>query len=492
MSDDQSARLGMPYLAAGQMQKHVTLNEALTRLDALVQTAVVSRSRTDQPPGPDDGALFILPDDPAGEAWGAFSAGDLVRVEGGGWDKVEAPEGLLVWVADEARFIIREGESWSDLGARLAMVGPLDRLGVGATADASNPFAARLNKALWTALEAASGGDGDLRMTLNKEGHADVLSLLFQSGYGGRAELGLIGDDDLTLKVSADGTIWRSAFTVDGATGRATFPQGAGRRETLSFNVGGSWTPPAWARSVEAIVVGGGGGGGAGAFGASGARYGGGGGGAGGVSRAVWPADQLTAGLTIVTGAGGAGGVATAGGGGSGSAVYLGSTLLVSATGGGGGGLGNATGGTAGAGGASVPNSNAGGASSVTAAGAAGRAFDRPDAPGGGGAGGGLDAAGAARVGGAGGDGGALAVRAFGGAGGSGATGGAGSAAPLTQLHWAGGGGGGGGAVASGAGHAGGVAGLFGGGGGGGGAGTTSGGVGGSGASGVVWLTVLG
>lgn len=492
MSDDQSARLGMPYLAAGQMQKHVTLNEALTRLDALVQTAVVSRSRPDQPPDPDDGALFILPEDHGGEAWVSFSAGDLVRAEGGGWEKIATPEGLLVWVADDARFIVREGDGWSDLGARLAMVGPVERLGVGATADASNPFAARLNKALWTALETASGGDGDLRMTLNKEGPADVLSLLFQSGYGGRAELGLIGDDNLTLKVSADGAVWRSALTVDRATGRVSFPEGAGRRDVVTFNVGGSWTPPAWARTVEAVVVGGGGGGGAGAFGASGARYGGGGGGAGGVSRAIWPADQLTAGLTIVTGAGGAGGVAATGGGGSGSAVYLGSTLLVSATGGGGGGLGNATGGTAGAGGASVPNSNAGGASSITAAGAAGRAFDRPDAPGGGGAGGGLDAGGAARAGGAGGDGGVLAVRAVGGAAGSGSTGGAGSAAPLTHLHWAGGGGGGGAAVASGAGHAGGAAGLFGGGGGGGGAGTTSGGVGGSGASGVVWLTVLG
>ena len=42
MSDDFTARLNLPYLAAGQMQKHVTLNTALTRLDALLQTAVVS------------------------------------------------------------------------------------------------------------------------------------------------------------------------------------------------------------------------------------------------------------------------------------------------------------------------------------------------------------------------------------------------------------------------------------------------------------------
>jgi len=55
MSDDHSARLALPYLAAGQMQKHVTLNEALTRLDAIVQTVVVSRTTTAQPDAPADG-----------------------------------------------------------------------------------------------------------------------------------------------------------------------------------------------------------------------------------------------------------------------------------------------------------------------------------------------------------------------------------------------------------------------------------------------------
>ena len=64
MSDDFSARLNLPYLAAGQMQKHVTLNAALSRLDALVQTAVISRSVSNQPATPADGDLYILPQAP--------------------------------------------------------------------------------------------------------------------------------------------------------------------------------------------------------------------------------------------------------------------------------------------------------------------------------------------------------------------------------------------------------------------------------------------
>uniref|UniRef100_UPI002FCC0B04 DUF2793 domain-containing protein n=1 Tax=Brevundimonas sp. TaxID=1871086 RepID=UPI002FCC0B04 len=280
MSDDHSARLELPYLAAGQMQKHVTLNEALTRLDALVQTAVVSRTVTVQPVSPTDGALWILPAGATGADWGARTEGALVRAEGGGWSAVAAPDGLVVLVVDAAELVVRHWDGWVPLGRRLGEIHDLDRLGIGAAADSWNPFLAKLNNALWTAREAAYGGTGDLRLTLNKETADDVLSLVFQSGYGGRAELGLVGDDDLRLKVSADGSDWREVLAVERATGRALFAQGAARRSATAFNASGTWTPPAWARTVEAVAVGGGGGGGSGAFGASGARPGGGGGGA--------------------------------------------------------------------------------------------------------------------------------------------------------------------------------------------------------------------
>ncbi|MGZ9113544.1 MAG: DUF2793 domain-containing protein [Brevundimonas sp.] len=485
MSDDHSARLELPYLAAGQMQKHVTLNEALTRLDALVQTAVVSRTATAQPASPADGALWILPASATGADWGARTAGTLVRAEGGGWSAVAAPDGLVVLVEDVAELVVRHWDSWVPLGRRLGEIQDLGRLGIGATADSWNPFLAKLNNALWTAREAAYGGTGDLRLTLNKEAAGDVLSLVFQSGYGGRAELGLVGDDDLRLKVSGDGSDWREVFSVERATGQAIFSQGAARRSVTAFSASGTYTPPAWARTIEAVAVGGGGGGGSGAFGASGARPGGGGGGAGGVSRAEWPAELLAGGLTITVGAGG-----SSGANGSDSVIALaGASLLTGA--GGSGGQGGAVGGAGGAGGAGAPGSNAGGASGVAATGAPGRSLDRPDGPGGGGGGGGLDAGGVVRAGGAGGDGGALAVQAIGGAGGA-TAGAAGSTAPQPSLHWAGGGGGGGGAVAAGTGHAGGAGGGAGAGGGGGGAGVAAGGVGGAGAAGVVWITALG
>jgi hypothetical protein len=100
MSDDLSARLELPYLAAGQMQKHVTLNEALTRLDALVQTAAASRTVAAQPSAPGEGAMFILPPDATGAAWSGRTAGALVRFEAGGWVEVAAPQGVIAFIAD--------------------------------------------------------------------------------------------------------------------------------------------------------------------------------------------------------------------------------------------------------------------------------------------------------------------------------------------------------------------------------------------------------
>ena len=234
MSDEASARLGLTYLAAGQLQKHVTLNETLTRLDALVQTCVVSRSVVDQPTAPGDGALYILPEDAEGSAWSVYETGALLRFEGGVWTVVPAPDGLVALVADEGLLLIRADGEWRPAGEQLDVVQGLSRLGVGTWADAGNPFAAKLNTALWTARSTGEGGDGDLRIALNKSSEADVLSLLFQSSYGGRAELGLIGGDDLTLKVSADGAVWTDALSIDRETGRIAAPAGAGPRAAVS------------------------------------------------------------------------------------------------------------------------------------------------------------------------------------------------------------------------------------------------------------------
>ena len=60
---------------------------------------------------------------------------------------------------------------------------------------------------------------------INKSASGQTASQLFQSAFSGRAEIGLVGDDDLHIKVSPDGSAWREALVVTAATGTPRLPQ---------------------------------------------------------------------------------------------------------------------------------------------------------------------------------------------------------------------------------------------------------------------------
>ena len=120
----------------------------------------------------------------------------------GVWRFYAARPGMIAFVTDEGSLYCHDGAAWVSGVAAGATLQNVGRLGVGTTADAQNPFSAKLNNLLFTARTLAEGGDGDLRFKLNKEGAADTLSMLFQTAFSGRAELGLIGADDFGIKVS--------------------------------------------------------------------------------------------------------------------------------------------------------------------------------------------------------------------------------------------------------------------------------------------------
>ena len=222
MPDAITANLSLPLMAAAQAQKHVTHNEALVGLDTLVQLAVLDKDLTAPPANPAEGDRYLIAGAAPTGAWAGW-AGRVVRYQDGAWRSFPPRPGWLAFVADEADLYTYTGMAWASFRSTLTVLQNLTRLGIGTTADAGNPFAAKLNKALWTALTTGEGGTGDLRYTLNKQAAGNVLSLLFQSGFSGRAELGLTGDDDLRVKVSGDGGTWREALRVDRNTGGLDF-----------------------------------------------------------------------------------------------------------------------------------------------------------------------------------------------------------------------------------------------------------------------------
>lgn len=228
---DQTPRLGLPWLMPSQAQKHVTVNDSLSRLDALVMAAVESRSAGSPPALPGEGAAWIVPAD-GGTGW-AGAANALCVFRDGAWLALVPATGWRVWVGDEGRLCVFDGTAWTVATGTPSEIQDLVRLGVGTSADAASPFSAKVNNALWTARYAGEGGNGDVRYTLNKEGAANVLSLLFQSNWTARAEIGLVGDDVLSLRTSADGSSFRTGVALDPSDGAVSFPSGL-RRSGIS------------------------------------------------------------------------------------------------------------------------------------------------------------------------------------------------------------------------------------------------------------------
>lgn len=130
-----------------------------------------------------------------------------------------ARKGWRAWIEDEGGMVYFDGTVWTSNEFAIAELHSLEYLGIGTSADANNPVSARLNAALWTALPMTEGGNGDLRYKMNKEGARNTVSLLYQSDWSGRAELGLTGSDDFSLKVSPDGESWKDAIRVETGTG---------------------------------------------------------------------------------------------------------------------------------------------------------------------------------------------------------------------------------------------------------------------------------
>ena len=112
----QTANIQLPYLASAQAQKHVTINESLRRLDALVQLSATSATLTAQPASPADGAIYILPAGKTGSAWGAMANGALAYYRDGAWEQIIPREGWLAYAQDADQMLLYNGAAWISFG----------------------------------------------------------------------------------------------------------------------------------------------------------------------------------------------------------------------------------------------------------------------------------------------------------------------------------------------------------------------------------------
>lgn len=117
---DTTARLLLPYILAAQAQKHVTHNEALRRLDGLINLTVADQTRTTPPASPAEGQAHLVAASASG-LWEGWS-GDIAVWTDGAWLRLPAQPGWRLWVIDEDVMLVRVGPDWIPLDAVLGLV----------------------------------------------------------------------------------------------------------------------------------------------------------------------------------------------------------------------------------------------------------------------------------------------------------------------------------------------------------------------------------
>jgi hypothetical protein len=138
-------RMSLPLLAPSQAQKHVTVNEALARIDALTHLTLASASLTTPPVTAPEGTIHAVPQG-AVHAW-AGQAGRLAIAVGGGWVFVPPRRGWRALVLDTGLPAIWDGTEWqmgavtlSPSGSALALKSVQFDLPLTAGASVSTPL----------------------------------------------------------------------------------------------------------------------------------------------------------------------------------------------------------------------------------------------------------------------------------------------------------------------------------------------------------------
>lgn len=110
MPENTTAKCDLPLLMPAQAQKHVTVNEALMRLDGQLDLVLQSLTRITPPEAVVDGMCWSVPQN-AVNAW-AGQGGKIAIGANGGWIFVQPAYGRRAVIADQGVTAIHDGAAW--------------------------------------------------------------------------------------------------------------------------------------------------------------------------------------------------------------------------------------------------------------------------------------------------------------------------------------------------------------------------------------------
>jgi len=106
----ETSQFGLPLVQASQAQKHVTVNEALARLDAVAQLRLASVAVTVPPVLAAEGDAFGVPAGAVND-WNGHE-GEVAVYSNGGWVFVTPLFGWRAWIVDLSRCSVFNGIDW--------------------------------------------------------------------------------------------------------------------------------------------------------------------------------------------------------------------------------------------------------------------------------------------------------------------------------------------------------------------------------------------
>ena len=206
----ETTQLGLPLLQPSQAQKHVTVNDAMMVLDTVVQLSVKDSVLNAPPSLPLEGDRYIVGPAPTG-AWSGM-ARQIGAWIGGAWVFYQPQEGWIAWDVVAAKALVFTLGTWQPLSSG-SLPNTLPELGINALPDATNKFVFSGTNSLMTSA-------GSIDLAVNKAAAGNTASLTFKDGFSTRALLGLLADDNFTLKVSSNGSTFATPLIASGATGK--------------------------------------------------------------------------------------------------------------------------------------------------------------------------------------------------------------------------------------------------------------------------------
>ena len=142
----ETPNLGLPLIASAQTQKHITLNESLWLVDALLQGTLSQIDQTTPPASPAPGEIFAIGVGATGD-W-ASQDGNLAIWTEGGWRYVQPKDGWTLYSGTDFQQLRYLAGIWRPISAAYSLAGASTELATLSVDHVIDPGAQSVTSAL--------------------------------------------------------------------------------------------------------------------------------------------------------------------------------------------------------------------------------------------------------------------------------------------------------------------------------------------------------